>query len=97
MDTAQTAFPFASIFLFQPDAGIQISILISESLLGRSVAATLQSAGGSWKETGSPRHVLTGTGFEKPPASKSCGRDMAGANRRDGNGMKAAPLSSPHI
>src|SRR6266576_4660348 len=38
-------FPTAWNFPFQPDAGIQTSTLMSESLVGLSVAATRQNAG----------------------------------------------------
>src|SRR6185295_422096 len=40
-------FPTARNLPFQPDAGIQTSILMSESLVGLSVAATRQNAGKS--------------------------------------------------
>src|SRR3979490_432122 len=40
---------------FQPDAGSQTSILISESLVGVSVAATRQNAGSGVKSPDSPR------------------------------------------
>ncbi len=46
----QPPFPLASRFPFQPVAGIQSSILISESLEGLSVAATRQNAGRSSKD-----------------------------------------------
>src|SRR5580700_11100332 len=39
---------------FQPDAGSQTSILISESLVGVSVAATRQNAGSAVKSPDSP-------------------------------------------
>ena len=42
---AQPPFPTAKYFPFQPDAGIQTSIFMSESLEGFSVAATRQNAG----------------------------------------------------
>ena len=43
----QPPFPTASNFPFQPEAGIQTSILISESLDGLSVAAIRQYGGKS--------------------------------------------------
>src|SRR5579862_7934207 len=45
MFPAQAPLPTDSSFPFQPDAGIQTSIRIAESLLGSSVAATRQIAG----------------------------------------------------
>src|SRR5579862_2949204 len=41
--------PVPRNFPFQPEAGIQTSILISESLVGRDVAETRQNAGRSLK------------------------------------------------
>src|SRR5271166_2115083 len=42
---AKPPFPTPSNFPFQPEAGIQISILMSESLVGFNLAATRQNAG----------------------------------------------------
>src|ERR1700733_1510477 len=44
MDPVQPPLPSASNLLFHPDAGIQISTLISESELGFTVNATRQNA-----------------------------------------------------
>src|SRR5271157_1698659 len=45
MAPLQPPLPTASNFPFQPDAGIQTSILMLESWLGARVAATRQKAG----------------------------------------------------
>src|SRR5262245_3700492 len=45
MVPAQPPLPTASNLPFQPDAGSQISTLMSESLVGISVAVTRQNAG----------------------------------------------------
>src|ERR1700681_204831 len=45
MEPRQALLPTAMNFPFQPDAGIQTSILMSESVDGFSVAATRQNAG----------------------------------------------------
>src|SRR3990172_2860048 len=49
MAPLQPPLPTAMNFPFQPDVGIQTSILMSESLDGLSVAATLQNAGSCLK------------------------------------------------
>src|SRR5215510_1497246 len=45
IEPAHPPFPTASNLPFQPDAGSQTSILMSESLVGVSVAVTRQNAG----------------------------------------------------
>jgi hypothetical protein len=54
---------------FQFDAGIQISIVMSESLEGVSVTATRQN-GGSFAAA----KLLKAPGSEKPPAATGCAR-----------------------
>src|SRR5262245_49552115 len=61
MTPAQPPFPTAWNFPFQPDAGNHTSILMSESLVGASVAATRQNAGRS----------LNGFAPRPPPARPS--------------------------
>src|SRR5215471_19326465 len=55
MEPVQPPLPLASRFPFQPDAGSQTSILISESLVGFRVAATRQNAGKSEAGAAPPR------------------------------------------
>src|SRR5437870_4741436 len=68
MVPAHPPFPTASNFPFHPDSGIQISILISESLDGLSVAAMRQNAGRS-RNAPPPAGPFGGVGSVNAPAS----------------------------
>src|ERR1700722_949017 len=71
MDPAHPPLPTAWSFPFHPAAGSHISIWMSESLVGLSVAATRQNAGRSLSATagaGVPPNVLPG-GMNSPAAT----------------------------
>src|SRR2546428_12123246 len=79
--------PTARYLPFQPDAGIQTSILMSESLDGFSVAATRQNAGRSRKAcaaAGLGALPPTCAGRVNPPATIASTRaNIAGGRGRD--------------
>src|SRR5437773_1312296 len=66
-------FPTAWNFPFQPEAGIQTSILMSESLVGLSVAATRQNAGRLLNASpcAAPRPPSAAGGINEPAATDS--------------------------
>src|ERR1700730_3862385 len=77
MKPPQPPLPSATSLPFQPDAGSQTSILMSESLDGFSVAATRQNAGSSRKARPSAGGAATppaGIGGVKAPAPTVCAR-----------------------
>src|SRR5215831_3351615 len=69
MVPAHAPFPTDSSFPFQPVSGIHTSILISESLVGLTVAATRQNAGRFLKAS-APRPPCG----VKPPGGTCCAR-----------------------
>src|SRR5438874_6775710 len=70
MFPAHAPLPTASSLPFQPEAGSQTSILISESLEGVSVAATRQNGGSAAK--GFPPRPPRGFGGANCPAPTVC-------------------------
>src|SRR5580698_10394647 len=76
IDPVQPPLPLASNFPFHPAAGSQSSILMSESALGFSVAATRQNAGRSLNTAlGSPpRPRPLPAGTVNAPAATDCAR-----------------------
>src|SRR5580692_794667 len=73
---AQAPLPTTSSFPFHPEAGIHTSILMSESLVGFSVAATRQMAGRSPKfGGGAPGNAGTApAGRVNCPAATACAK-----------------------
>src|SRR3954452_6935634 len=76
MVPAQPPFPTAWNFPFQPDAGSQISVLISESLLGVSVAVTRQNAGRLANGLAAPPRPCAPVGGTKAPAATICAESI---------------------
>src|SRR2546426_8052355 len=75
MTPAHPPLPTAWNLPFQPDAGIQTSILMSESLDGFSVAATRQNPGRSRKAcaaAGAAAAPTAGIGGVNAPGSTPC-------------------------
>src|SRR5215831_5689753 len=73
MTPAQPPFPTASNLPFQPETGSQTSTLMSESLLGASVAVTRQKDGSSEKTPAvGPRPCRPPTGGANAPAATVC-------------------------
>src|SRR5580765_4806845 len=72
---SQAPLPTACSFPFQPDAGIQTSILMSESLDGVSVAATRQKAGRF--ANGLPPRPARPLGIVNCPAATVCASETA--------------------
>src|SRR3984885_13664945 len=68
----QPPLPMAWKSLFQPEAGSQTSILISESLDGVKVAITRQKAGSPWKRAVFARPGPGVAGGVKAPAATLC-------------------------
>src|SRR5688572_15536919 len=68
----QPPLPTAWNLPFQPEAGSQSSILMSDSLLGVSVAATRQNAGRSANALPPPRPPRPPAGGVKAPAATDC-------------------------
>src|SRR5438046_2705092 len=66
MVPAHPPLPTAWNLPFQPDAGIQTSILMSESLVGFSVAATRQNAGSALNAAPGPRPPRAAGGVNSP-------------------------------
>src|SRR5580698_2197852 len=83
MFPAQAPLPTDSSFPFHPDVGIQISILMSESLVGFSVAATRQMAGRFPKFGGAaPGKVGTAPADNVScPASTACAKVIVACGR----------------
>src|SRR2546428_703140 len=72
---AMTPLPTCSNFPFQPESGIQISALMSESVDGLIVAATRQNAGRSAKACaapGPPPRPAGAAGGTNCPAATGC-------------------------
>src|SRR6266850_2745718 len=72
MFPVQPPFPLASNLPFQPEAGSQTSILISESVDGRNVAATRQNSGRSRSTAAGPPAPRPPAGGVKAPAAMVC-------------------------
>src|SRR3989442_6334182 len=72
MFPVQPPFPLASNLPFQPEAGSQTSILISESVDGRNVAATRQNSGRSRSTAAGPPAPRAPAGGVKAPAAMVC-------------------------
>src|SRR5207302_2509986 len=72
----QPPFPTAWNLPFQPEAGIHTSILISESFVGATVAATRQNAGSSLKFNPGPGPVGAGCGNANSPAPTGMAKVM---------------------
>src|SRR5580698_106604 len=90
---AQAPLPTDSNFPFHPDAGIQTSIRMAESLLGSSVAATRQMAGKFPKfGPGKPGNVGTA-----PAGKVSCPAPTACANVRVACGRASLARSSQEV
>src|SRR6266705_3036012 len=66
MVPAHPPLPTAWNLPFQPDAGIQTSILMSESLVGFSVAATRQNAGSALNAAPGPPRAAGGVNSPGP-------------------------------
>src|SRR2546422_6488808 len=88
MFPVQPPFPLASNLLFQPETGSQTSILISESVEGRNVAATRQNSGRSRNSAAGPPRAPGMTGCVKAPGATVCANMIVVA----GN-LRAARLS----
>src|SRR5262245_55140264 len=76
----QPPLPTAWNLPFQPEAGIQTSILMSESADGLSVAATRQNAGRSLNDGGEPLAGIK-PGKLKAPAATGSARVMVVSGR----------------
>src|SRR5438552_2526143 len=84
MNPAQPPFPLPTNLPFQPEAGIQTSILISESALGFNVTATRQNAGKSlyggrpsiWADD-----IGTGLAGVNAPAATDCAKVIVASGR----------------
>src|SRR2546425_5622639 len=72
MFPVQPPFPLASNLPFQLEAGSQTSILISESVDGRNVAATRQNSGRSRSTAAGPPAPRAPAGGVKAPAAMVC-------------------------
>src|SRR5712692_4895671 len=76
----QPPLPTAWNLPFQPEAGIQISILMSESVVGLRVAATRQKAGRSLNDAGGAL-AGCGAGALNAPAATGSARVMVVSGR----------------
>src|SRR6184192_2874354 len=66
---AHPPFPTAWSLPFHPDAGIQTSILMSESIDGAIVAATRQNAGTAGTDGGASARPLEASSFARSPGA----------------------------
>src|SRR6266545_1022633 len=88
----QPPLPTPMNFPFQPSAGSHTSILISESEVGRMVAATRQKAGSRWKAACWPGLRFGGV---KAPAATASALVMAVAeSARDDRPSQPAPKAA---
>src|ERR1700693_6245087 len=89
IDPAQPPLPTAWYFPFQSEAGSQTSILISESLLGFSVAAT-------WQYAGKPVRAEAPAATSRAEVTAICGEDNEARLSQDAasTGMAAAKSAS---
>src|SRR5262249_44168205 len=81
--------PTAWYLPFQPDTGIHTSILTSESLVGRSVAATRQNAGSAR----APRAAASSGGVN-PPASTSRASVIVAVGMASADSLSQLPPST---
>src|ERR1017187_10326829 len=92
MEPAQPPLPTAWNFPFQPEAGSQTSIWMSESLVGFSVAATRQNVGSSWywraAAAGAPGKLSSPAGMDR--ASVIVASGSASADRLSHDAATAA-------
>src|SRR5712691_7676439 len=83
MVPAHPPLPTAWNLPFQPDAGIRTAILMSESLVGFSVAATGHNAGTSRNTPAAPRPPRAAGGANSPAATGCASVRVVSGNASD--------------